>query len=202
MHAFFINFHPPYPTTVLYSISEVNKTLTIAMSTSALTPAPQFQPLYLDDESSAISLQLEEFQYREDTKRAKYSAQGVPDLELAYAAYLQDMENQLAFLKDAKLAHSIANAVDTDAAEISSISHAETQAQEDHEYAMRLSSGDPGLKAPPPYTESGRAECIVDEAVRRIAALLVDVDAVQSSVTYVARNGDSVDVHFGLSRTY
>jgi hypothetical protein len=75
-------------------------------------------------------------------------------LEVAYASYLDEIETHLAFLKDVKLAHSIANAVDTDGPVLQQISQGESQAQEDRRYAMRISSDDPELEAPPPYTQS------------------------------------------------
>jgi hypothetical protein len=127
----------------------------------------------MDDEITALSLQLEEAHYREETKKAKYSGDNVPDLELAYAAHLNEIEAQLAFLKDVKLAHSIANAVDTDAAAIHEITQAESQAQEDRQYAIRVSSDDPELEAPPPYTEKLRNEFIDDQVARQFEELFL-----------------------------
>lgn len=93
-------------------------------------------PGYLDDEITALTLQLEEINYRDETKKAKYSVNNIPDLEVAYTSYLNEIEAHLNFLRDVKLAHSIANAVDTDAQAIAEAAQENQQAQEDHLMAV------------------------------------------------------------------
>jgi hypothetical protein len=74
---------------------------------------------------------------------------------------------------DVKLAHSIANAVDTDAQAIAQITAVEAQAMEDRGVALRMSKDDPDLEAPPPYTEDIRNEYLEDEVLRRLKLLLL-----------------------------
>jgi hypothetical protein len=158
-------------------------------------------PYHLDDEITALILQLEEINYREETKKAKYTSNNVPDLEVAYADYLSEIESHLAFLKDLKLAHSIANAVDADAEAIAELTRGESQANEDRRLAVQMSSDDPELEAPPPYTEVVRDDTIEDEVVRRMAALLtMEYDEYQGpeveagpSVPYAQRQADALD---------
>ncbi|KAI0611949.1 FAD/NAD(P)-binding domain-containing protein [Pyrenophora tritici-repentis] len=157
-------------------------------------------PCHLDDEIVALSLQLEEINYREETKKAKYTPDNVPDLEVAYASYLTEIETHLAFLKDVKLAHSIANAVDADAEVIAELAQVETQAQEDRRVAVQMSSDDPDLEAPPPYAEVVRDDSIENEVVRRMTALLSSEhdahDDLENeaglSVSYTQRQADAM----------
>ncbi|KAF3032168.1 hypothetical protein E8E12_002561 [Didymella heteroderae] len=142
----------------------------------ATVAAQAAHPGYLDDEITALTLQLEEFNYREETKKAKYPVNDIPDLEVAYASYLNEIEAHLSFLRDVKLAHSIANAVDTDAQAIAEATQENQQAQDDHSMAVQMSAEDPELEAPPPYTQEGRTDFIEDEVVRRLAALLTSDD--------------------------
>jgi hypothetical protein len=133
-------------------------------------------PGYLDDEITALTLQLEEINYRDETKKAKYSVNNIPDLEVAYTSYLNEIEAYLGFLRDVKFAHSIANAVDTDAQAMAEAAQENQQAQEDHLMAVQMSAEDPDLEAPPPYTQEVRRNFIEDEVVRRLAALLTSDD--------------------------
>ncbi|KAF9696797.1 hypothetical protein EKO04_005389 [Ascochyta lentis] len=135
-------------------------------------------PSYLDDEIVALTLQMDEINYREETKKAKYPIDEVPDLELAYSSYLTEIEAHLTFLRDVKLAHSIANAVDTDAVVIAEITHGDQQAQDDHCVAVQMSTDDPELEKPPPYTQQVRNDYIEDEIVRRLATMLTTEDDV------------------------
>ena len=130
---------------------------------------------YLEDEIAALSLQLDELNYYEETKKAKYSSANIPDLEVAYANYLGEIEAHLAFLKDIKLVYSFASAVDTDAEAIAEIAQGEAHAQEDHRIAVQMSSEDPELEAPP-YTEVARTDYIEDEIMQRLATLLSSSD--------------------------
>ncbi len=159
-------------------------------------------PANLDDEIVALTLQLDEIACREETKKAKHAAENIPDLEVAYASYLMEIEAHLAFLKDIKLAHSIANAVDADAHAIEEIAQAEAQANQDRQAALRMSSDDPELEAPPPYTEQARDEFLDDEVMRRLAALLTSNDDLYSdpepeagpSVPYAQRQAEALGI--------
>ncbi|KAF1848192.1 uncharacterized protein K460DRAFT_427193 [Cucurbitaria berberidis CBS 394.84] len=157
---------------------------------------------HLDDQIVALALQLEEINFREETNKAKYPVDEVPDLEVAYANYLAEIEVHLAFLKDVKFAHSIANAVDADAQAIADITQTEAQAHEDRRVAVQMSSDDPELEAPPAYTEEVRNEFLEGEVVRRFAALLTsDDDLYESpesvagpSVPYAQRQADALGI--------
>jgi uncharacterized metal-binding protein len=142
---------------------------------AAVTLQPT-HPGDLDDEIVALTLQMDELNYRENTQKAKYSANDIPDLELAYTNYLNEIGAHLAFLKDVKLAHSIASAVNTDAQAIAELMHENERAQVDHRMAIQMSTDDPELEAPPPYTQEVRNDYIEDEVVRRLAALLITDD--------------------------
>lgn len=159
-------------------------------------------PGYIDDEIAALTLQLDEINYREETQKAKYSSDDVPDLEIAYANYLSEIAAHLAFLKDMKLAHSFANAIDTDGPAIANIAQGETQAQEDRRLALRMSSDDPELEAPPPYTEEVREEFIEDEVMRRLNSIHISNDDLYAdpevkagpSVPYAQRQADALAI--------
>lgn len=144
----------------------------------------------LDDEIVALTLQMEEIHFHDGTKKAKYPADKVPDLELAYSINLKEIEAHLAFLNDIKLAHSIANAVDTDAEIIADITHEDQQAQDDHLMAVQMSTNDPDLEPPPPYTQQARTDYIEDEVVRRLATMLTTEDELYKD--YQVEAGPSV----------
>lgn len=157
-------------------------------------------PCDLDDEILALALQMEEINYREEMKKAKYTPDKTPDLEVAYTNYLAEIEAHLAFLKDVKLAHSMANAVNADADAIAEIAQIETQAQEDRRVAVQMSTDDPDLEAPPPYAEVVRNDFIEDEITHRIAALLSSEHGVHDGVedgagpssSYTERQADAM----------
>jgi hypothetical protein len=145
-------------------------------------------PNNLDDEIAALTLQLKEIKYLNETsKKGKYPVDKIPDLEVAYANYLAEIETHLGFLKDVKLAHSIANAVDTDARLIAEMSQQEAQAQDDRRYARQISTDHPlEYEAPPPYTEEIRKDFIEDEIVRRLAAIMTTDDSTYEEVAVEA----------------
>lgn len=157
-------------------------------------------PSFLDDEITALTLQIEEINYRYETRKGKYSVDDIPDLEVAYANYFSEIEKHLMFLNDVKLAHSIAQAVDSDAPVIEELTQEEAQAQEDRRLAVQMSSNDPELEAPPPYTEEIRNEFVEDEVVLRLAALLSTNDTLHDgseieagpSAPYARRQADAL----------
>ncbi|KAF2454801.1 hypothetical protein BDY21DRAFT_387278 [Lineolata rhizophorae] len=69
---------------------------------------------------------------------------------------LNKLKVHIEFLKDRKLAQSIAQAVDTDGPAMAELLQVESQAVEDRHLALRISSTDPELEdpqKPPPYSE-------------------------------------------------
>ena len=131
---------------------------------------------HLDDEIVALTPQLEEINCHEKTRKAKYPFNNIPDLEVANSNYLSEIEAHLAFLKDVKLAHSIANAVNTDTQAIADITLQNQQEHDDHQMAVHMSSSDHDMEAPPPYTQEVRNNFNEDEIVRRLAKMLTTDD--------------------------
>jgi hypothetical protein len=141
---------------------------------TVLTASSQLvQSSLLEDEIIAFSLQLEVLNDENGTRKGKHAVDRVPDLEVAYMNYVAEIESHLSFLNDLKLAHSIANAVATDAQAIEEIISKETQSAEDHRVAVHLSNGDNEFEPPPPYVENPEGIDEKDELARRFEYLLV-----------------------------
>jgi hypothetical protein len=102
--------------------------------------APLSESSLLDDEITALILQLEEVDDSEDifTSKGKYSVDNPPDSRYAYDNFQADLQKHLSFLRDLRLAHSIAHAVDTDGRIIAELTAPEQIAQEDRRLAIRL----------------------------------------------------------------
>ena len=132
----------------------------------------------------ALNLQREEIIDREGTKKGKYTLNNIPDLEIAFTDYLAEIEVRLQFFDDFRLAHSIANAVDSDAEAIAELSQAETRAEEDRQVAVRLSDGDPDLQVSPPHQEAAH-ESFMAKEVSHLADLLSN-EELDGSATAVA----------------
>ena len=69
---------------------------------------------------------------------------------------LPQLKIHLQVSTDLELAHSIANAVDSDAQVIAELLQAETQDEGDRQVAVRMSDGDSDFEGPPPYTEEAQ----------------------------------------------
>ncbi|CAK4030698.1 Hypothetical predicted protein [Lecanosticta acicola] len=137
------------------------------MSATTSTPLPAEGPSTLvEDVIAALMLQLADIDEYEATKKGKYKADDIPDLEVAYASYLDEIKAQLQILDDIKLAHSIANAVSVDAEAIEEVVRAESQAQRDRQVALLMDAGDTDVEPPPPYTESAQETSIEAEIER------------------------------------
>ena len=155
---------------------------------------------HLDDEIAAWTVQLEEIKEREDTKKAKYTLNSIPDLEISYSILLSEISDHLQVLKDARLAHSLASAVDLDGKAIAELSQLEAQAGEDRQVAVQMSHDDPDLEAPPPYTENTREYYIEDELASRLNSLLTSnegfdhdgLDVAGPSEPYARRQADAL----------
>lgn len=111
----------------------------------------------LDDEITALSLQLDELLVREQTKKGKYNEANVPDVEMAFENYQVELQLHLQYWEDLKLAHSMADAVNADAETIAELMLAETKAHEDRQFALRMSE-----REPDPGTPSIQLETPVD----------------------------------------
>src|SRR5689334_2328608 len=93
-----------------------------------LHPSP---PTLLDDEITALALQLEEIGMYSQSKKGKYAVNQPPDIEVAYASFQAELDNYKAFIEDQQLARSIGAAVDSDGAVIAQLTSAEIQSHED-----------------------------------------------------------------------
>ena len=74
-------------------------------------------------------------------------------------------------LVDARLAHSIASAVDLDGEAITALSQLEAQASDDRQVAVQMSHNEPDFEAPPPYLEIAQEDHIEVELARRLNGL-------------------------------
>lgn len=123
------------------------------MSNTAVITVVAPQPNILDDEITAWDLQLEEAGIHGLGGKGKFPAGSPPDSAIALDNFQSEIEAHLSFLRDVKLAHSIALAVDTDADAIAELAAPEEQAQDDRDFAMHLSGfiddDDDGNKAGP-----------------------------------------------------
>ncbi|KAF2742488.1 hypothetical protein M011DRAFT_268068 [Sporormia fimetaria CBS 119925] len=134
----------------------------------------------LDDDIAALTLQIEELHEHESKKKGKHRADQVPDTETASSKQLSELEARLSYLKDLRLAHSIANAVDTDEEVIAALIESERQAEEDRAYAILISSENPELEDPPSplrSTDRTRQEPMDAELARQMDELCVNGDA-------------------------
>ncbi|KAF1963253.1 hypothetical protein CC80DRAFT_541197 [Byssothecium circinans] len=92
----------------------------------------------VDDEMFALALQLEEAGAHGLEGKGKFPAGSPPDSVIAFDNFQTELDTHLTFLRDLKLAHSIAHAVDTDADLIAQLAGSEDQAHDDHNYALQL----------------------------------------------------------------
>ena len=118
------------------------------MSASA-TAIQLFRPTPLDDELAALTLQLEELGLFSRTEKGKYTSGHLPDAEVAFTNFQNELEDYKAFLGDQKLAQSIGAAVHSDGLLIGDITSQDVLAHEDHRIALQLSNNDPEIESPP-----------------------------------------------------
>lgn len=134
------------------------------MSTTTLSAPRGHLPKGLDDEITALALQLEEILDFNAHDKGKYKEGQPPDATQAMLEYQNEVATYLQTLNDLKLAHSIARAVDADGLVISSFINVEVQAEEDRRTAIRVSTDDPDLEAPsepPPYQETDPTQLFI-----------------------------------------
>lgn len=126
------------------------------------TPSPI---MLLDDEIAALSLQLMEIELDESESKGKYAAGNPPDTKIASDNFQSEILGHLDFLKDLKMAHSIACAVNVDAHAIAQLTEPEKRARYDREYASRLQEGYPNepYTTSSSYNDSDSFQDLVDE---------------------------------------
>src|SRR5262245_16579031 len=93
----------------------------------------------LDDEIIAFALQLEEVGVHGKDGKGKFPAGSPPDNVVAFDDFHAELLAHLNILRDVRLAHSIANAVDADGDIIAKLAGTEEQAHRDRDYALQLS---------------------------------------------------------------
>ena len=170
---------------------------------TAIQPA---HPANLDDEITALALQLEEINRNNEKQKGKYPADNPPDIELAFSTFQAEVLAHIGFLSDLKLARSIAHAVDTDGQVIADITRGEAQAQQDRRLAFQISGDDPELEAPSPYTEVdfniSANISTKDERLHWVTSVLSDDSAIElddqddnvgPSMTYAERRGEALE---------
>ncbi|KAB2104001.1 hypothetical protein AG0111_0g7281 [Alternaria gaisen] len=103
----------------------------------------------IDDELTALTLQLEELGVYSEAKKGKHPIDQPPDIEVAYSRFQIELQAYEDFLADQKLAQSIGAAVHSDSVVIEDLTSQDVQAREDRRFALELSSNDPEIEAPP-----------------------------------------------------
>ncbi|KAL1959908.1 hypothetical protein VTO42DRAFT_576 [Malbranchea cinnamomea] len=118
---------------------------------TSMRPASQ---VYLDDEIAALALQLEEINCHSENSKGKYPEERPPDSEVAFSSFQAEIQAHISFLNDLKLAHSIAQAVDTDGQVIAAITGEEADARQDRQLALQVNEcGNSDTEPPPPYSQ-------------------------------------------------
>ncbi|KAF2005942.1 hypothetical protein P154DRAFT_551246 [Amniculicola lignicola CBS 123094] len=101
----------------------------------------------LDDEITALALQLEEIGLFEENDKGKYRTDSPPDNKLACDDFETEIQDHLNFLRDLRLARSIADAVDSDAQAIADLASGEEQANDDLDVTWPLDDIEDGTEA-------------------------------------------------------
>lgn len=114
-------------------------TTTITTITTQIEPPPQND---LEEQIAALQQQLREVGNFGNSRKRKHAESSPPDDELAYAIFEAEVNSQIQLLSDAKLAHSIAQAVEADAAIIAELTSDDAQFQEDRRLAFQMDGGD------------------------------------------------------------
>lgn len=116
-----------------------------------------------DDESFAFQLQLEEIEAQRERQTGKWTEDNPPDLRLAFDDFEAELQKAIVLVGDLKFAHSIAKAVDSDAAAIEELKAEETQSVQDRDFALSLDEG--GNPPPRDLTASPETSRLGIEAV-------------------------------------
>ncbi|RAR06430.1 ariadne RING finger [Stemphylium lycopersici] len=119
---------------------------------------PASHPSCLDDELTALMLQLEELGVYSNTGKGKHPVGRPPNIEIVYDQFQAELRDYKTFLDDQKLAQSIGAAVHTDGAIIEDVLSQNVQAHEDHRFALELSNNDPEIETPPPFCDALHAD--------------------------------------------
>ncbi|KAI0997992.1 hypothetical protein K3495_g10199 [Podosphaera aphanis] len=107
------------------------------MESSATTPKLPF-----DDDIFALSLQLEEIETQHLVRKGKWSETSPPDTVVALLDFEKELVNAIQRIEDKKRAHSIAKAVEDDAAILQLLNNEEVQASRDRQIALTSQDDD------------------------------------------------------------
>ena len=91
-----------------------------------------------DDESFALQLQLQETEAQRELQSGKWPEDRPPDSVLAFDDFQAELKKAILLVEDLKLAHSIAETVDSDAAAIEVSRVPETQSVQDQQSVLSL----------------------------------------------------------------
>lgn len=90
------------------------------------------------DEAFALQVQREEIEAQRARQTGKWAEGSYPDTWLAFDAFEAEIEKATTLLEDIRLAHSIAQAVDSDAVAIDEARAEERQSSQDRDMALTL----------------------------------------------------------------
>ncbi|ORY10098.1 hypothetical protein BCR34DRAFT_486219 [Clohesyomyces aquaticus] len=152
-------------------------------------------PTLLDDEITALSLQLEEIGIYSQSKKGKYAVNKAPDIELAYASFQAELGNYKTFIADQQLARSIGAAVNSDGVIIAQLTSEEIQSHEDRLVALQISNKDAEIQSPPGRVAEETGKTVLDwistATESQYAGSIVDFSDTETdagpSVSYAAR---------------
>jgi hypothetical protein len=158
------------------------------------------QPGPLDDELTALTLQLEEIGLYSQGGKGKHPVDHPPDVDIAFANFQAELHSYKTFLDDQKLAQSIAAAVHSDSLLIGDLTSQDVQAHENRRVALNLSITDPEIEAPPPSTHDDLRDDVHDcmsTVTGNIAAASViefsdDETDAGPSMSYTERQADTM----------
>jgi len=91
-----------------------------------------------DDDIYALNLQLEEIEAQRERQTGKWREDSPPDYALAFLDFETELKKAIQLVEDLRIAHSIAQAVDLDAAAIRQVNTEESQAHQDRNIALKL----------------------------------------------------------------
>lgn len=115
---------------------------------------PLMQTADVDDELTALMLQLEELRLYSGTRKGKHPVGQRPNVEVVYDQFCAELHNYKTFLEDQKTAQSMGATVHSDSLAIAEISLQEAQVSEDYRLALEVSHNDPDFETLPSHAES------------------------------------------------
>lgn len=167
----------------------------MSASTTSIQP---FHATLLDDELSALTLQLEELGIFTQSSKGKHAINHPPDMEIAFASFQAELNDYKNFLNDQKFAQSMGAAVHSDGLLIGGLASQDIQSHEDRRVAIEMSNNDPEIEAPPPVTRTGLQHDVEDWmstisgniAATSIIEFSDDEAEAGPSMTYTERQAD------------